>query len=358
MTTENESSPLGTNRTSQSSSPLDSSTAGQEPEDVFHVARDERYLEQLRAEEDFWDRCPDPFTRASALPRIRLYENERLTGDPERQWFEVISEYGPFTSGCILGAGPGEVETELLRRNPELRLTVYDISGDSLKRLEDSLSPDVAGRVEARKEDLNFATLPAETYDLVVTISSVHHIVNLEHLAYQINQCLKPHGYVFMRDTVGESYFQFSEEKRRLFQTFLDATQDGSGRRRTVHWPDRGDWQYSPFESIRSDEILGVFRRYLHEVRVTTSSALLTLILFTQPEGIQGSSRLKRALSRVRRSSLARLRRLLNSQVDLRRQDARRDLLFLLDSILCDTGYLRPGLAFGIYRKRLKQGAA
>lgn len=358
MAKDNESGPREADGASNSSSPSHLSAAGQDPEDVFHVARDEQYLEQLRAETDFWDQFPDPLTRAIPLPRIRRYENERLTGDPERQWFEVISDYGPFTSGCILGAGPGEVETELLLRNPELHLTVYDISGDSLQRLEDSLSPDVAGRVETRKEDLNFATLPAETYDLVVTISSVHHIVNLEHLAYQINQCLKPHGYVFMRDTVGESYFQFSEEKRRLYQTFLDATQDGSGRRGTVHWPDRGDWQHSPFESIRSDEILGVFRRYLHEEQVTTSASLLMLLLFEQPEVVQRNSLLRRALNRVRQSPLARLRRLLNSQVDLERQIARGDLLFLLDSILCDTGYLRPGLAFGIYRKRPNQGAA
>lgn len=320
--------------------------------DFFHMAKDERYLKLLSEEAEHWDKNPDRLLRNESWPRIRQYENARLTGDSDRQWFEVISDYDPFRSACILGAGPGDVESELLRRNPELHLSIYDISGESLQRMDTALGEAFPGRAEIRQEDLNFVQLPAQMYDLVVANSCIHHIVNLEHLACEINRSLQQHGYFFMRDTVGESYFQFSSEKKRIFQTYLDATRGSSGTRLQVNWPDRNNWEYTPFESVRSQEILEIFPRYLDEIRVTTCSALLLPMLFVEPAAARGGNRLQRVLRRLRRGVAARLSRLLAWRADLHQQIATGDLLFQLDSILCDTGYLLPGLAFAIYRRR------
>ena len=331
--------------------PIDSATTA--PPDIYHVERNESYLLQLQEEEAYWDDHPDTLTSKKAVDKIQRHQNGRLTGDPDRQWFEVISDYGEFRRGCVLGAGPGDAESELLRQHEQLHLTIYDISGKSLARLQDRLEHEFPGRTETRQEDLNFVTLPANSYDLFVSNTSIHHILNLEHLAFQVNASLTHEGFFFLRDTVGESYFQFSEEKKRLFQAYRTATAEDAGRNMQIQWPDLNDWNYSPFERARSGDILDVFGSYLHNVRVGTCSALFELTIFAEPAfnmsragiyRIRGMGR----LVGVVRALQSRLRR----KANFTRAWARGDLLRMMDKILSETGYLQPGLAFAIYQKR------
>lgn len=333
-----------------------------QPPDIFHVARDEEYIRQLRQEAEHWDSRPEtllskfdiPADKRPVFNMVQRYQNERLTGDPNRWWFEVVSDYGEFRRGCVLGAGPGEIESRLLRQHDQLQLTIYDISGDSLARLQDRLEKEFPGRTETRREDLNFVTLPADRYDLLVADSCIHHIVNLEHLAFQINQCLTPAGHFFMKDAVGESYFQFSEEKKRLFEAFTRATKDSSGSNSRIQWPDREQWIYSPYESVRSGEILEVFRRYLSELQVNVSSSMLELSLFAGSAPSRARMGIYRIPGMGRAASAGRaLRaRLLGRNANSAQAMARCELLLLLDNILSDTGYLKPGVAFAIYQKR------
>lgn len=324
------------------------------PPDTFHVTRDDDYLRRLREEEEFWDQRVETLLSRTPLPVVQRYFNEQLTGRSDRQWLEMISDYGDFRRGCVLGAGPGKTESYLLSRHDQLHLTFYDISGQALARVQGLLEKEFPGRTDTRQEDLNFVTLPAGTYDLVVANSSIHHILNLEHLAFQINDCLAPDGYFFMYDTVSESCFQFSEEKKRLFQALMDATLDHPGRAPPIHWPDRGNWTFSPFESVRSEEILDVFARYLEEVRVRKVGALLSLTIFvgrgSPPRQESGS--LSSGWRRLRRASAALRAKLRRLRIDVARGRARTELLFMLDRIVTETGYLKPGLAFAIYRRR------
>lgn len=298
----------------------------------------------LREEEEFWDARIDTPLAREPRPAVQRYRNERYTGDPEKYWYQTIGDEGEFTKGCVFGAGPGKVEEQLLGRHPRLHLTIFDISGDALSRLQERLDAQYPGRVETRKQDLNFIDLPPETYDLLVANASLHHLVNLEHLAFQVSRSLTPEGRFFMEDVVGESYFQFAEEKKRIFQTFMDATQDNSAPPFKIDWPSRDNWvSMSPFESVRSGDVLDVFERYLLPLRIRTSGALLVLTLFMRPDESEG--RLRRAKRAVRA-------RLLGKRQIIQQGVSKGELLFLLDSVMCDSGRLVPGQAFGIYAKR------
>ena len=314
------------------------------PEDTFHVSpNDEEYLQMLREEEEFWDTHIETLLTKTPAPAVQRYLNERLTGDPEKLWYQTIGDEGEFTSGCVFGAGPGQVEEHLLERHPQLHLTIFDISSEALSRLQKRLDEQYPGRAETRQQDLNFVELPAEKYDLAIANACIHHLVNLEHFAYQVNGSLTPEGRYFMQDVVGESYFQFTEEKKRMFQTFMDATRDSSEPPVKIAWPSQDEWTYSPFESARSGEILDVFGRYFVPLRVRTASALLSLTLMVRPDDSKG---------RLRRRIDALWTRLLMRPRTLSRGLARGELLFLLDSLMCDGGRLLPGQAFGIYAKR------
>jgi SAM-dependent methyltransferase len=323
------------------------------PPDVFHVTRDDDYVRRLRAEEEFWDgRIETPLSRTPP-PMVQRYFNERLTGRSDRAWFETISDFGEFRRGCVLGAGPGKVEAHLLSRHKGLHLTFYDVSGMALARVQSLLEKEYPGRTATHQEDLNFATLPAGAYDLVLANSSIHHIANLEHLAFQVNECLTPNGFFFMYDTVSESGFRFSEEKKRLFEALAGATADHPRGPAPIQWPDSDNWGFSPFESVRSGEILEVFGRYLEEVRVRKAGTLLSLTMFVGavPASPQQRGRLSSRRGRLLRAGAALRARLRRPKIDAARERARTDLLFMLDRIITDSGYLKPGLAFAIYRK-------
>ena len=317
--------------------------------DLLHTQDSETYRRLVQEEARYWDEHPESLLSARPLPAIQRYLNERATGRADVEWHETISDYGAFERGCVLGAGPGHVEEHLLGRHPGLHLSVFDISGEALARVGARLQASFPGRLETCQKDLNFVTLRPDSYDLVVANSCIHHLLNLEHVAFQVNRALTTDGYFFMQDTVGESYFQFSEEKKRLFKAFVLATQ-GKLARSGIPWPAREAWPFSPFESVRSAEILDVFGRYLREERLRTSSALLQLLLFASPNAprLLGTGLAKqraRVFSAVRRT-------LVRSKPSLDRRLATGELLFALDSVFCDTGYLRPGLAFAVYRKR------
>ena len=314
------------------------------PEDTFHVSPDdEEYLQMLRAEEEFWDSHIETLLTKTPARAVQRYLNERLTGDPEKLWYQTIGNDGEFASGCIFGAGPGQVEEDLLKRHPKLHLVIFDISGAALSRLQKRLDEQFPGRTETRKQDLNFVQLPTEEYDLAAANACIHHLVNLEHFAYQVNRSLTSEGRFFMQDVVGESYFQFTEEKKRMFQTFMDATRDTTEPPVKIAWPSREDWVFSPFESVRSGEILEVFERCFMPLQVRTSSALLSLTLMVGLDNSTG--RLRRVIDRLRTMLLGR-------RLPISRGQARGDLLFLLDSLMCDSGRLMPGQALGIYGKR------
>jgi SAM-dependent methyltransferase len=333
---------------------------GEEPIDLYHTARDEEYLRLVREEAEFWDRHPEDVFPLRGPPKLHAYYNERFTGDQRTDWHEIIPRYGEFRRGCTLGCGSEKMERQILAENPSLHLTFYDISGEALGRRFRQFQSEFPGRVDTRQEDLNFALLPENAYDLIVSHSCMHHIVNLEHVAFQANKALTPDGLFFLRDFVAESRLQFCDTKKRVFEAIAYATGPRRMAPLAYEWPSLEAWTYSPFETVRSGEILEVFRTYLEEVDLRVAGAFVTLIMFARlpsptlpPRRRRLPRRLASALAGrwpvpgwVQRRRQARLvSRLFESQQC-------GDLLIIVDRIVSEAGCLKPALACAVYRKR------
>jgi SAM-dependent methyltransferase len=325
-----------------------------EPVDLYHTERDENYLRLVREEAEFWDQHLEDVFPLNAPPELQAYYNERFTGDPDTEWYEVIPKYGEFKRGCVLGCGFEAVERQILAQNPSLHLTFYDISGEALARRLRQFENDFPGRVDVQQKDLNFASLPETAYDFIVSVSAMHHIMNLEHVAFQANKALTADGLFFLRDFVAESRLQFSDTKKRVYEAIAYATGPRRKSLPTFDWPNRDNWTYSPFEAIRSGEILEVFRTYLQEVEVRVAGALITLVMFARllaPSPPQGRRilpwRLTSAWTRWRIAAL-------EARVGKHLWDKRQigDLLIIADRIVSEAGCLQPALAFAVYRKR------
>jgi len=314
------------------------------------------YRAQAEAEARFWaqphgfglEATEDTF----AAGPIDLHNNARYTGDPRVEWSQAVCRYGRFRRGLMLGVGSPRAEVQILRTNPELHLTLVDISADAVERRRGELERRFPGRVAGHAADLNFLELAPESYDLVVSCGTVHHVTNLEYLASTVNQALTSDGRFCLQDYVGEPRFALSAEKRRLYEVIYDRDIARMvGRRPGVRWRDDSD--LSPFCGVRSDDILPVLRRFLRELEVHTAGALSIALMRSDPADgatfppLTGwtlwRARLRRRLLPLL-GPIAPMQGLMNSPMV--------EELLLVSDVATDAGLILPGTAFAVYAKR------
>ena len=323
---------------------------------------DPLYQAQSAAEGQFW-RTMHPAGLEAMEARqapgpIDRYVNHRFTGNADVPWYETLAARGPFRRGACLGTSSLVLEAAILAANPALHLTFFEISEGALKRREEAFAQPFAGRTAYRVADLNFVTLPEDSFDLIVSSSTIHHVTNLEHLAWEINRALTAQGYFFLEDYVGEPRFQFSQEKRRVYAELFNRDRTRRGVPTSeLTWLDASD--LSPFCGVRSNEILEVFGTYLLEVDLRTAASLTVPILRSRPVSdgagspwvsdrwVREGSRwrlLKAAVRRIVKGRFPSAQGLL-SEPFLRE-------LYLFGDVLSGTGMLLPGIAFATYRRR------
>jgi SAM-dependent methyltransferase len=320
-----------------------------DPASLLRVAADSpEYRRLAAAEAEFWQR-PHPLGMEGLESTHRegpvdRHTNARFTGDPNLHWYDVVHRHGPFRRGLMLGTSLLRLESAILETNPGLHLTFLDISAGPLQRRLDILGARFPGRVDIATADLNFAELPPDTYDVVLSSSTIHHVTNLEHLAFQIDRSLVDGGWFFLEDYVGEPRFAFAAEKKRLFEVlYLRDTIRQAGRGNGLVWKDASD--LSPFCGVRSSDILPVFRTFMSEVEVRTAATLTVPLMRSGPFGPPVEppwwkvkvALLKRRLGLARTSILS---------------EAYLNELFLVGDAAADAGLVAPGTAFATYRKR------
>ena len=290
--------------------------------------------------------------RAGIDSPIERYTNRRFTGEPRTQWFETISRHGQFERGLILGTSGLGQDSRILETNPRLHVTFCDISEGSLTRWAEVLGRRFPGRVDTRVADLNFVELPESSYDVISSSSTLHHVINLEDLARQINRALTPGGFFFLQDYVGESSFRFAESKKRLFEELYQRDiRRQPGRTGGLVWRNEDRSLFSPFCGVRSADVLGAMAGALNPITVRTAGAMTSLLLYVRPADVETMprpSRAQRAETWLRR----RVPLLRRRTTPLAIGESYLLELLLLDELVCDTGLCVPYNAFGVYRKR------
>lgn len=310
---------------------------------------DTEYAALAKAEAAFWQNvvtysleCLEPLLADGP------FERHTLTGNSRVSWEKTISRYGDFRRGLILGMGAPLVEARILQANPRLHVTLVDISEGPLERHYSFLLAKYPGRVASRVDDLNFIALENSAYDLIVSSGTIHHIMNLEYLACQINQALTDDGFFFLQDYVGEPRWRFSDVKRKVYEAVIARQMEREGGSPELVW--ESEETISPFCGIRSDETLAVFRTFLHEVELRTQGALLGPWMRSRCASPPRTRWHPRWIAFLLR---AWLRRLAGARKE-RWVDQRcfAELMFVSD-VLEDAGLIIPTSAFGIYRKPL-----
>lgn len=104
-----------------------------------------------------------------------------------------------------LGCGHGGHELALARKlRSNYRITALDLNGNILKKARE-----IAGRenlnIRFECADLNYISLPENSFDFIFSQASLHHIINLEHLFEQVNRALADDGEFYIADIIGKN---------------------------------------------------------------------------------------------------------------------------------------------------------
>ncbi len=196
---------------------------------------------------------------ASGALRVNRYQGSLL---------QVARERGlRFELGLSFGCGAGRLERLLLQQGVCRKMHGIDASPQAVAEARE-----IAQRenlpLTYEVADLNFVKLPPGAFDLVVAQTSLHHVLFLERVAEQAWHSLEEGGYLWIHDFIGETQGQYDSKRLALINELLAILPEKFRRNiiqnRTLSkivTPEPGRLG-SPFEKIRSAEIVDVFQRW------------------------------------------------------------------------------------------------
>jgi SAM-dependent methyltransferase len=240
-----------------------------------------------------------------------------------------------------LGCGYGGHDLEIARNAPDLgELIAVDLN----PRVYDSASRRAAQEglpIFFQPLDLNRAEIAPGYFDVIYAVASIHHILNLEHLLWQVHRGLKDDGKLIVFDIIGKTQVEFWRENveyaARVVKRLASRLGLRAGRRRplkrlffdpyTIISPFVEPEIQTGMEGIRQEEIAPLLDRSFQPEKVFYFDAYMRLICTNATLG-----------PRLDPDTVGN-RTLLES-------------LFDEEMELIASGKLRPTELFGIYRKK------
>ena len=187
-------------------------------------------------------------------PLVISYINQEIiekNSTGETDWYDIfIHKHKPVDVGLSLGSGIGRQQKELLDKGfvkkwESIDLIVHKNEVMYLKSEEMNL---ING-------DRNFIELPEDRYPFIFCHGVLHHIINLEHLLFQINKALTENGLFIVSEYVGEKKQQWQDNKIVLIKEKLTGNFGSRYPFLNLDFDKRPILNRRPLESIRSNEI-------------------------------------------------------------------------------------------------------
>lgn len=179
-----------------------------------------------------------------------------------------------------LCSGAARVEEEILKHcHGKAELTLFDASEDLLQRAAARFS-EAGHKVRCILGDINKG-MPSDTsFDVIMCVSALHHVADLESVLFQINKLLSESGEFW---SIGE---QVGRNGNRLWPDALEAANHAFEQlparyRKNAHTgridetvPD-DDFSLGCFEGIRSEELESMLDSYLIPVEIYKRNCFL-----------------------------------------------------------------------------------
>lgn len=215
-----------------------------------------------------------------AVPAVqKRHQHKACAGKPYSNWVEYcLGEFlhtqEPVGRMLSIGCGSGTLERQLFQLRAFEKCDAIDIAPTAIELAKMAATAIGAGSsIEYRQIDVETVSLPSCHYDVVWFNGSLHHISQLEAVCRNIQNSLKPGGWLFFNEYVGANHFGFCEKQRtaishtfnlipeRFRKSFVSGS---SGRLVTaVPLPDPDEVKRTdPSEAVRSSEIMEVVSQH------------------------------------------------------------------------------------------------
>jgi SAM-dependent methyltransferase len=175
---------------------------------------------------------------------------------------------GPATRSMELGCGSAGLSLELYSLGATREAEGMDASPERVQEAENRRA---AARAPGKFAvgDVNGIVLEPGRYDLIVSSHSFHHFLELERVMEQVVRALTPRGLFILEEFVGPTQFQWTDAQIEAVKGLMAMIPEPY---RMLRWglvkPYEGRPTVedvvaaSPFESIRSAEIVPLFERH------------------------------------------------------------------------------------------------
>ena len=135
--------------------------------------------------------------------------------------------------------------------------------------------------------DVNACRLERRAYDLIFSSHSFHHFVALEHVMGEVREALTDDGLFLLEEFVGPTQFQWTDQQIDVVRTLMELLPTSL---KVLRWNAVKPYEgrpavadvvaASPFESIRSAEIVPLFRRNFHMDAVRNLGGTIQHLLY------------------------------------------------------------------------------
>ena len=128
--------------------------------------------------------------------------------------------------------------------------------------------------------DLNYITLPPDTYHLVFAHAILHHVINIERLFEQIVGTLKPEGICHFIEVGGENRSLISDQATQFANGLLRLIPPALGKNMHIVRGVEGG-----MEGIRQDQLLPLIEEYFEPIFEVRHGAFMRFVCHASPVG-------------------------------------------------------------------------
>ena len=255
-----------------------------------------------------------------------------------RNTFDEVVEFVRANGGgrlLSLGSGPGGQELEIARRLAEAGVNYEFVCMDLNPHLTElgQQRADAEGlRFRFIVTDLNDIHLGSDEYDVIIAFASLHHLINLEQVLFEVNKALKPSGELVTVDICTRNrYFMWPETFEMVKSIWAILPDRYKYNHTSFSTPqidrifENRDYGADGMECSRSQEIIPLLNQYMVR-KVFVSYFSLSRRFFDTMYGPNYD---------------------LTNRLDV----SIMDMIWNLDVYYLDTGVLKPETFFGVYTK-------
>lgn len=209
-----------------------------------------------------------------ASHEVQRINNRRLTGSEDKHWLEWLKDdyvKDALERGLSIGCGGGVLERAVLEVGLCRRMEGMDIADGAVevaRKAAEGLP------IEYSRVDLESDELPRKTFDIIFSVSTLHHVNRLDFCVGQLHRSLREDGILVLQEFIGPPRFQWDPLQSRLvfdLYSFLPGAYRYNHQSvGMIPYPQRPalSWMVTnyPSEAVRSNEMLHVVDRYFERI--------------------------------------------------------------------------------------------